>query len=273
MRESSVLEAALRYAARGWAVFPAPPGVKKSYKSAEHSDGRRWGATRDADEIFADFTRWPLARIGVTTSADSGIVVAETDTLAGHGIDGAAALTALQAKHGALPDTLQAISPSGSLHRYFGHPGPGITIKNSASALGRGIDVRGDGGMVIAPPSVNPGGGTYRWINDLPIAAMPAWLVELTRPKPPTISARAAVHAPRDGPRRLAGLLRFIATAPIGERNSTAFWGACRLAEMAAAGELSQEQALALAVEAASRTGLSHNEALCTARSAFRGAQ
>src|SRR6516162_964204 len=183
MHNQKTLVAALAYAAHGWAVFPAPPGTKRSYKSAEHSDGRAWGMTREAAEIRADFTRWPDAGIGIPTGAVNGIIVVETDTVAGHGIDGSNSLAQLETKHGALPNTLQAISPSGSVHRYFKHPD--IKIISSAAQLGPGIDVKGDGGMVIAPPTVRPGVGVYRWINRNPIAEPPAWLVELTKDKAP----------------------------------------------------------------------------------------
>ena len=115
MHNQKTLAAALAYAAHGWAVFPVPPGTKRSYKSAEHSDGRAWGMTRNAAEIRADFTRWPDAGIGIPTGAVNGIIVVETDTVAGHGIDGSNSLAQLETKHGALPDTLQAISPSGSV--------------------------------------------------------------------------------------------------------------------------------------------------------------
>jgi len=84
---SNILKAALAYAAHGWAVFPVPPGTKRSYKSAEHSDGRAWGMTRNAEEIRRDFTRWPDAGIGIPTGAVNGIIVVETDTVAGHGIE------------------------------------------------------------------------------------------------------------------------------------------------------------------------------------------
>src|SRR5215470_19058123 len=100
------LESALAYAAHGWAVFPVPPGTKRSYKSAEHSDGRAWGMTREAAEIRADFTRWPNAGIGIPCGAVNGVIVVETDTVEGHGIDGSNSLAQLETKHGALPDTL-----------------------------------------------------------------------------------------------------------------------------------------------------------------------
>jgi hypothetical protein len=155
--------------------------------------------TRDPTEIRADFTRWPNARIGIVTGAVNRIVVVDVDTIEGHGIDGSIALRELEAKYGSLPQTRQAISPSGSIHHYLRHPGGGIKIKGSASEIGAGIDIRGDGNMTVAPPSINPDGRAYRWINNLPIADMPPWLIELTRYRRPTIRERAtaAVNAYR----------------------------------------------------------------------------
>ena len=72
MHNQRTLVAALAYAAHGWAVFPVPPGTKWSYKSAEHSDGRAWGMTREAAEIRADFTRWPDAGIGIVGQGSEG---------------------------------------------------------------------------------------------------------------------------------------------------------------------------------------------------------
>lgn len=179
LRDRSIETAALDYASRGWSVFPSPPGTKKSFKSAEHSDGRPWGATVDAAEIKRDFMEWPNANVGIVCGAGSGIFVVEADTKEGHDVDGIASLVALEGKHGTFPPTLQAISPSGSVHYYFRHPGAGFNIKNSASAIAAGVDVRGDGGMVIGVPSVKPGKGVYRWLNDLPIADAPDWLLDL----------------------------------------------------------------------------------------------
>jgi putative DNA primase/helicase len=123
-----ILEAALSYAVN-WTVFPTKPDKRGSYKSAARSGGRAWGATSDPDEICRDFVRWPEAGIGIPTGAGNRIVVVEYDTVVGHGVDGAAALEDLQDRHGRLPDTLQALTASGSLHNYLKHPGAGIKIK------------------------------------------------------------------------------------------------------------------------------------------------
>jgi hypothetical protein len=179
--QNSVLAAALRYAAeQGWEVFPAPPGQKKSYKSAAHSGGKKWGKTKIADEIRSDWAHWPDANVGIPTGAENGFWVTEADTAAGHAVDGIANFNQLVAGHEPLPQTRMAISPSGSLHYYWQWPADLGTrvIKNSASRIAPGVDVRGEGGMVIAPPSVKPGVGQYRWLNDLPLAPAPQWLVE-----------------------------------------------------------------------------------------------
>ncbi|MEK9282738.1 bifunctional DNA primase/polymerase [Bradyrhizobium sp. ISRA442] len=161
----------------GLEVFPAPPGQKKSHKSEKHSRAK-WGKTTDPDEIRNDFRKWPNANVAIVTGTTSGIFVIEADTAEGHGVDGLASIRVLEAKHGPFPETRMAISPSGSVHRYYRHPGAGVYIKNSTSELAPGVDVRGDGGMVIAPPSIKPGVGEYRWLNDLPIAEAPVWLIE-----------------------------------------------------------------------------------------------
>jgi hypothetical protein len=180
------LKYARRYANEmGWTVFPVPIGTRKSHKKAEFCDGRRWGATRNVDEIKADFTKWTDANIGIPTGRDNGIFVVDVDTADGHGVDGYASLAALEAQFGTLPDTLRAISPSGSVHYYFNYP-PDMEVRNSTSAIGEGIDVRGEGGMVVAPPSVKPGKGVYRWKQIVPIADAPDWLLELMWKDEPT---------------------------------------------------------------------------------------
>ena len=168
----TVINAALHYAARGLAIFPVPPGSKKSYKSEQHSNGRKWGMTRNADEIRCDFTRWPDAGVGIPTGAVNNIVVVETDTKAGgHKHDGEPSLRELEAQHGPLPETLQAISPSGSVHRYFRHPGNGIKIRCSHSELGPGIDIKADGGLVIWWPAHD-----YPVLVLGPVAQFPTWV-------------------------------------------------------------------------------------------------
>jgi hypothetical protein len=170
-----MIDAALLYAKRGWTVFPAPVGTKKSHIAAAQRGGPRWGATSDHDTLCRYWTQFPKANVAIVTGQVSGIFVIDVDTDAGHGVDGFASLAALP---GAMPETLTAQSPSGSKHFYFNWPDTG-TIRNSVGKIGPGLDVRGDGGMVIAPPSVKPDGGVYIWNNSAPIADAPAWLLEM----------------------------------------------------------------------------------------------
>jgi hypothetical protein len=177
--DEPIVEHAVYYAINnGWPVLVVNPDTKIPHKSAAHSNGERWGQTTDPEVIRGDFTRWPKANVGIATGEAAGFFVVETDTADGHGegVDGAVALAALEAEHATLPPTLEAESPSGSIHRYFKHPG--FKIKNSGSEVAPGVDVRGDGGMVVAPPSVKRGKGAYIWRNNLPIAEAPQWLLD-----------------------------------------------------------------------------------------------
>ncbi len=187
----SIRDAALGYARAGKWVFPARFGTKKSHKAAEYSGGSAWGATREEKEILHNFKRWPKANVGFPTGIKNRFFVVDVDTMEGHGVDGIALMKALQVKHGKLPPTRMAISPSGSEHYYFKYP-TDCTIRNTK--IVKGIDVQGEGGMVLAPPSFMPArnattdkpakpGGFYRWLNRLPIANAPRWLIDLVKAK------------------------------------------------------------------------------------------
>jgi hypothetical protein len=259
-----------------------PTGTKSSHKKAEYSDGRPWGATTDAAEIRGDFIRWPDANVGIVTGGVSGIFVVEADTKEGHDVDGIASLAALEGEHGKLPPTLQAISPSGSIHYFFNHPGAEFKIKNSASAIAPGVDVRGDGGMVVAPPSVKPGKGAYRWRNSLAIADCPLWLLDRIlagkeKPEPKadlSISQQAiAVVRPRDGyddindeARRdsggggyieaaLRGEYDEVARAPKGKRNHQLNVSSMKLGHYVGGGELGEKKVIDAMMEACASNG------------------
>jgi Bifunctional DNA primase/polymerase, N-terminal/Primase C terminal 2 (PriCT-2) len=105
--------------------------------------------------------------------------VLEADTPAGHAVDGIANLAALVHHHKPLPETLTAISPTGSVHRYFEYP-KHLKVRTSASVIAPGVDVRGATGMVLAPPTLRIGVGRYTWLNwGTPIAPAPSWLLKL----------------------------------------------------------------------------------------------
>ena len=143
--------------------------------------------SNDPKQIRENFNnpKWhDLCGLGIPTGVDNDIFVVDGDTKLGHGKDGLAALEVLQAEHGPLPDTLMSVTPTGSVHRYYKHPGNGIKIKSMT--LVPGVDIKGDGGQVAAPPSRFRAGFDvpYRWLNNLPICEAPPWLIELVQEQP-----------------------------------------------------------------------------------------
>jgi hypothetical protein len=169
---------ALRYATElGWTVFPVPPGTKKSHKAKKHSNGVNWGATSDPEQVKRDFQKWPNANVGIPAGIKNGFFVVDADTVAGHGVDGVANFQALIDANSPLPETRTARTATGGIHKYLKYPN-GVKIINSDSRLVPGVDVRGEGGMVLAPPSIKPGVGAYEWISEADIAEAPQWLID-----------------------------------------------------------------------------------------------
>jgi hypothetical protein len=66
---------------------------------------------------------------------------------------------------------------SGGSHYLFAQPN--VSIKNSASSIGQGLDIRGEGGYIVAAPSLHKSGKRYQWKNDCSLAPMPDWLLQL----------------------------------------------------------------------------------------------
>ncbi len=117
---------------------------------------------------------WPNANLGFCTGVKAGIFVLGPD-----GQAGLAALGELEAKHGPLPLTPIARTGSGGKHYYFRLP-PGVQIKNRANHRKLPIDIRGEGGLAVAPPSRNAN-GPYVWEvspDECAPAMPPTWLVE-----------------------------------------------------------------------------------------------
>jgi len=185
----NIIDAALKYANRGWAVLPIhTPGANGSCscgrsdcdspgKHPRTMNGLR-DATTDEATIKKWFNRWPTANIGIATGAESGLVVIDVD-----GDEGSESWHELQSRHGTLPDTITAKTARG-FHIYLKHPGG--YVKPSASAVGKGIDVRGDGSYIVAPPSTHASGKQYMWElsgnpDEVELADMPEWLVESIR--------------------------------------------------------------------------------------------
>ncbi|PZX44575.1 P4 family phage/plasmid primase-like protein [Roseinatronobacter thiooxidans] len=243
---SGCAQAAQEYAARGWHVFPVPVGKKESHKSAKFSNGRKWGATTDLQEIAQDWRQWPEANIGIVTGPKSGLLVIEADTEAGHSVDGIGNLAALIEQNGPLPDTIEALSPSGSWHLFFKWP-EGWDIRNSAGQVAPGVDVRGDGGMVVAVPSVKPRHDKpYRWKNPpglFDLGDCPDWLLRLClKPEPKLLERAMPMRSTGNAwaETALRGEIAELLAAPEGKRNAALNKAAFSLGQIMAGGSLSE---------------------------------
>ena len=148
-----MLRTAMALAHKGIAVFPCRPQDKRPATANGLKD-----ATTDLDIIRQWWRQEPQFNLAIATGAVSGIFVVDVD-----GLDAEVELRRLEAEHGEFPSTVEAITARGR-HVYF--RSPEIPVRNSASKIAPGIDVRGDGGYVLAPPSIHPSGRRYEWSVD-----------------------------------------------------------------------------------------------------------
>lgn len=148
-------QAALHYATiLGWPVFPC----KESVPLTQHGFK---DATTDPERIRLWWWQHQDAQVAIATGARSKLLVVDIDKKDGR--DGFASLRRLEAIYGSLPFTWSVRTPSGGRHFYFLYDGP--PVKLSADLILPGIDIRCDGGYVIAPPSKRADGGTYEWVQ------------------------------------------------------------------------------------------------------------
>jgi len=236
-------EAALDYAARGWRVLPLhgiePDGSCTCGRADCPSPGKhprtRHGmrdATTDLETIRDWWDRWPDANVGIATGR--GLMVLD--------VDGEEGQANISGQH--VPATPCVHTGRGS-HLYL-RPPEGVRVRN-AVGLAPGLDVRAEGGYVVAPPSRHASGVDYEWaispdVQDL--AECPLWLADLLRshehPEP-----RAPEEKARDDADERS------VTIPEGRRNTTLTSYAGRLR---AVGMPYEEIATAL---------LAHNAAHC----------
>ena len=279
-------DAALVYARRGWAVFPChAPGRGRLLCSCGHADcsspakhprvaGGLHAATVDERQLRRWWNRWPRANVALRTGADSGLVVIDVDP--GHG--GAESLAALVDRYGSFHDDTRTVrTGGGGWHFYFQHPG-GAVRNDTGRRLGQGIDVRGDGGYVLAPPSLHASGNRYSIDGGTrPVAELPSWLVErLTRqpdrPVFPTSDCSGGVPD-RWAESALTGELDRLRATAEGSRNDTLNRIAFRLGQIVGAGGLDEDRVSSVLVQGAQAIGLGEREATLTVRSGLRAGE
>lgn len=175
---------ALEYAARGWLVIPlhSPTARDCSCGRAEcESPGKHpravhglKDASRDPASVREWWNQWPDANIGIVTGPESGILVLDVD-----GKQGEQSLIEFERRGWHVPDTFTAQTGGGGQHIYFLWP-ESADVRNSQSKIAPGLDIRGRGGYVVAPPSLHASGARYE-INEsaIPPVPCPEWLLSL----------------------------------------------------------------------------------------------
>ena len=208
---NKLLDAAIKYATQyGWAVFPCSSTSKKPLTPHGCKD-----AKKSVGAIKAWWNKWPDASIGVATGTVSNLIVIDEDLDEDKGLNGYEEVSAWERVNGKLPDTVQCITGRGGYHLYFQYDRN--DIKNRAGIL-EGVDVRGEGGYVIAPPSMHPNGTEYQWEDapdEIPLAPVDA-------------TVRKFLFGEDDKP-RAASDFKLPDRIKSGERNETLFKLACSM--------------------------------------------
>jgi hypothetical protein len=247
--------AARRYIGRGWLVFvlgrskrpvancPAcraagprhdPAGCECLTCHGFHA------ATLDLARLAAMLATVPRGLLAIRTGRVAGLAVVDIDPRNGGQVDRAL-----------MTPTAAVATGGGGWHLYYQHPGGPLL----AALPGRaGVDIKADGGYVVAPPSVHPGTGRpYRWAGDRPVSEMPPALAAALTP-PPAVARPAPLSGPvppRGGrgisspAALLAAHLRAVETAPQGRRRVTLYGAARGVARMVTAGVLAEADAIA----------------------------
>lgn len=277
---SAFLEAALDYARRGWWVFPlhgivrgrCTCGRRECSSPGKHPLVRRGlhEATTEAGVVKEWWRRWRSANIGVATGSVSGIVVIDIDLpTAFESLE-----RLIEAK---LFTTLTGLTGGGGLHLIYR-----CNDDNLGNSAGRlpglkddlpGIDLRGNGGYVVAPPSTHRSGGSYEWFDaKRAIASAPEWLKQ---PQHACVALDdvAAVDFDGDGTAygraALNSALTSLRVAPVGQRNHTLNRIAFGMAQLIAGGELLETAARGSLLATALTIGLDETESHQTIDSAF----
>lgn len=223
-----LLAAALDYARKGFRAFPLHSVDEHGRCTCRNQDcgspGKHprnryglTGATTNENQIIEWWQKFPDANVGVRTGG--GLFVLDVD-----GDEGEDSLGEIEKQYGKIPDTLQCLTGRG-LHIYMQSP-TGTYIKSSRSQIGNKLDVRCEGGYVVAPPSKHYLGNNYEWkcscnSKDIPMAKTPEWLIQLA-------CARKTLKPAQDRKSKTS----FKSILYIGERNETLFKEACHLRDL-----------------------------------------
>ena len=250
------IDVAKSYLAHGWPVFPCREGAEEAVdpmtgeistlneKTPRTSNGFN-GASKTARIIERWWADNPGSAIGIPTGAKTGVFVLDIDAKPG-GANGFEWLAEQEEINGPLPPTARVTTPNNGLHIYFKY----VEGTRNRGALGGGVDVRSEGGYVLAAGSVMADGRAYRWTPEsatIPdIADAPEWLLELLLPKAAPAGQPYRGHSVGNTPYVSAAIqdeLRDLADAMPGTRNNRLNDAAFALGQFVGAGALSQSEA------------------------------
>jgi Bifunctional DNA primase/polymerase, N-terminal len=258
------LRVALETASAGWPVFPCQPdktpATRNGFKDATESPHRieSWWASH------------PEYLVAVPTE---GLVVVDLDEPASGPTCATWAWWCEHAEpHGWDPTVAPIVAtPRGGVHIYWRQP-DGVEIRCSTSKLRSGVDIRANGGYVIAPGSRLPDGREYELLSPYPRALVdaPQWLVDTCTKPDPKVAPDVAI-SPTGGTRyglvALESELGRLAVAPEGTRNETLNRAAHRIGQLVAGGQLDPVHAAQQLHAVAARIGLGDKESAATIRS------
>ncbi|MEK6705230.1 MAG: bifunctional DNA primase/polymerase, partial [Bdellovibrionota bacterium] len=231
IRAQQLKEAAISYARRGLSVFPCHYIAESGSCSCNNPACNRAGkhpltpngfkdATTDVARICQYWQSNPLANIGIPTGARAKFIVVDIDPRN----RGDESLAMYETTCGPFSATPRVNTGGGGQHIFLRHPG-GV-IRNKIGLL-PGIDIRGDGGYIVAPPSNHASGRCYEWqpgsgLDDLALAPIPDAFASILTDN----TAKTKQQAPRGENNQAADCDEEI---PEGTRNGTLYVLACKL--------------------------------------------
>lgn len=194
---SMPINSAFDLADRGWPVLPIWRCDKDGYcrcrafkncgspgkhPLANLTPNGHLNATTDYGTISEWWRKYPSANVGARTGKESKIVVVDIDPA--HGGD--ESFLYLEQQYGPLPQTTEVITGGGGRHKVFKYPDDGLPVPCSRGTLASGIDIRADGGYIVAAGSTHQSGNPYVWEasshpDDVPPAPLPAVWLEAIR--------------------------------------------------------------------------------------------
>lgn len=241
------LDVAMFYAEHNIKVFP----VKRQDKKPLCASGFK-SASMDIAQLQEWNKKFPDCNIGIPTGHINGLLVVDVD-----GEEGFKSLAQLEQQHGKL--IAPTVITGKGKHLYFNMP-VNTDIKSSVSKIANHIDIRANGGYVVAPPSLHENGHRYIWESfttnqDFPEA--PTWLISLmTNTEKQTLP--------------VSGVLEEISNAPQGQRNDTLYKHSISLIARAKKGFLDMEEIKENIIDAAMLSGLSKEESIKTFDNALK---